>query len=69
MNTTAIQSLITDTLAVFGGSVLAIITMVLSIAVAYLIFRFGWRAIKGSLDGKIADRDNPGKSAYWDETR
>jgi len=43
MNSTSIQNLITSQLAEFGNSVLVIITAVISIAIAYLIFKYGWR--------------------------
>jgi len=49
MNATATQALITDGLTTFGSSVLVIIGAVLVIGIAYLVFRFGWRKIKGSL--------------------
>jgi uncharacterized membrane-anchored protein YhcB (DUF1043 family) len=49
MNATATQTLVTDTLTTFGTSVLAILTAVIGIGVAYLVFRFGWRKVKGSL--------------------
>ena len=32
----------------FGGAVLVIIGAVLTIGVAYLVFNFGWKKVKGS---------------------
>jgi len=32
----------------FGGSLLTILTAVIGIGVAYLVFRFGWRKVKGA---------------------
>jgi len=49
MTASATQALVTDTLADFGGSVLVILTAVIGIGLAYLVFRFGWRKVKGSL--------------------
>jgi hypothetical protein len=49
MDATTTQTLITDGLTTFGTSVVAILTAVLGIGIAYLVFRFGWRKIKGSL--------------------
>lgn len=48
MTTTATTNLITGALTTFGGSVLVILGAVLTIGVAYLVFRFGWRAVKNS---------------------
>jgi len=48
MTASATEALITGALSTFGGAVLVIITAVLGIGVAYLIFRFGWRKVKGS---------------------
>lgn len=49
MTASATQALVTDTLTDFGASVLVIITAVIGIGLAYLVFRFGWRKVKGSL--------------------
>lgn len=49
MNATATQALVTDALTDFSGSVLVILTAVIGIGVAYLVFKFGWRKVKGSL--------------------
>jgi len=49
MNSTSIQSLILDNLAIFGTSVLAILGAVLVIGIGYLVFRFGYMKIQTSL--------------------
>jgi uncharacterized membrane-anchored protein YhcB (DUF1043 family) len=49
MTASATEALVMTTLTTFGTSVLAIITAVIGIGVAYLVFRFGWRKVKGSL--------------------
>lgn len=49
MNASSTQALITGTIADFGIAVLAIITAVIGLGLAYLVFRFGWRRVKGSL--------------------
>jgi hypothetical protein len=50
MDATSTQTLITDGLTTFGSSVVVILGAVLTIGIAYLVFRFGWRKIKGSLN-------------------
>jgi len=49
MTASATQALVTGAVTDFGTSVLAILTAVLAIGLAYLVFRFGWRKVKGSL--------------------
>jgi len=49
MSASSTQTLITDGLTSFGGAVLVILGAVLVIGIAYLVFRFGWNRIKGSL--------------------
>jgi len=49
MTAAATQALITSNLSDFGDSVLVILGAVLVIGVGYLVFRFGWKKIKGSL--------------------
>jgi len=49
MTASATETLITGTLTTFGASVLVILTAVIAIGVAYLVFRFGWKKVKGSL--------------------
>lgn len=48
MTTSSATSLVTDTLSDYSGALLTILTAVIGIGVAYLIFRFGWRKVKGS---------------------
>jgi len=49
MDLTAIQTLATTTLGDFGDSVLVVLTAVIGIAIAYFLFKFAWRKIKGSV--------------------
>jgi len=49
MTYTAMQTLVTDNLATFGGAVAVILTATIAVGLAYLVFRFGWRKVKGSL--------------------
>lgn len=49
MTASATQALAIATLSTFGGAVLVILTAVIGVGVAYLVFRFGWRKVKGSL--------------------
>jgi len=49
MTASATQALATGTLTTYGGAVLVIITAVIGVGVAYLVYRFGWRKVKGSL--------------------
>jgi len=42
-------TLVTGAFTDFGTDVLAILGLVLGIGVGYLIFRFGWRKVKGSV--------------------
>jgi len=49
MNTTAIASLATSTLTAFGNQVLIVLTAVIGVAIAYFLFKFAWRKIKGSV--------------------
>jgi len=49
MTASTAETLVTGTLTTFGSSVLVILTAVIGIGVAYLIFRFGWYKIQSSL--------------------
>jgi len=49
MTASATQALVTGTLTDFGAAVLVIITATIGVGLAYLVFRFGWRKVKGSL--------------------
>lgn len=41
-------TLITGTLTDYGTALVTILGAVIGIGVAYLVFRFGWRKVKGS---------------------
>jgi len=45
----SVQDLVTDKLSDYGNAVLIILGALLGIAVAYLVFKFGWRKVKGSV--------------------
>jgi len=49
MNATATQALVTNSLADFGDAVIVILGAVIVLGVGYLVFRFGWAKVKGSL--------------------
>lgn len=49
MTASATQAIVLSTLTDFGTSVVAIIGAVIGVGLAYLVFRFGWRKVKGSL--------------------
>jgi len=49
MDLTAISTLATTTLSDFGDEVLVVLTAVIGIAIAYFLFRFAWKKIKGSV--------------------
>jgi hypothetical protein len=49
MTLNAIGSLATGTLSSFGTQVLAVLTAVIGVAIAYFLFKFAWRKIKGSV--------------------
>jgi len=60
MTASAIQALVLANLLQWGLSLMAIITSVIGLGVAYLVFRFGWGNIQNSLNegmNKTADRD------------
>jgi uncharacterized membrane protein YgaE (UPF0421/DUF939 family) len=48
MNATVASGIITSALGDYGTALVTILTAVIGIGVAYLIFRFGWRKVKGS---------------------
>lgn len=48
MNASSTQALIETAGANFGIALLAILTVVIGIGVGMLVFRVGWRKIKGS---------------------
>jgi len=49
MTTASTTALITDAFADFGTAVLTILGLVIGMGLAYLVYRFGWRKVKGSL--------------------
>jgi hypothetical protein len=49
MNSSSTQLLITDGLTTFGTAILVIIASTLTIGIAYLLFRNGWKMLKNSL--------------------
>lgn len=51
MDTTQITSLITSTVTTYGTYALIILTAVIGVGVAYLIYWLGWRAIKNVVMG------------------
>jgi len=48
MTSTAMTTVITDTLTAYGTALAVILGAVIAIGVAYLVFRFGWRKVKGA---------------------
>jgi high-affinity Fe2+/Pb2+ permease len=48
MDATAMTTLITGTLTTYGGALVTVLGAVIGIGVAYLVFRFGWKKVKGS---------------------
>lgn len=71
MNATATQNLIINSLSTFGISVFAILSAILGIGIAYLVFRFGWNSIKSSLGttsnfSRFVYKTNPRFGAWYD---
>ena len=48
MTSTAMGTLVTTTIASYGTQLALILAAVIGIGLAYLVFRFGWRKVKGS---------------------
>jgi len=48
MNASSTLALITDSASDFGTALLAILGVVIVIGVGMLVFRIGWRKVKGS---------------------
>jgi len=48
MSATATQALILDSATDYGVAILAILGAVITIGLGMLVFRFGWRKVKGS---------------------
>lgn len=49
MSASSTTSLITSAFADYGAAVLTILGLVIGIGIAYLVFKFGWRKVKGSV--------------------
>lgn len=49
MDLTSIGTLATTTLDGFSDQVLIVLTAVIGVAIAYFLFRFAWKKIKGSV--------------------
>jgi len=49
MNVSTIATLTTATLTNFSNEVFIVLTAVLGVAIAYFLFKFAWRKIKGSV--------------------
>lgn len=49
MSTTSVTALVTGAIADFGTSALAVLTAVIGIGLAFLVFRWGWKKVKGSM--------------------
>jgi len=47
ISTTTATELITDNVTNFGVAALAVLTAIIAIAVGLLVFRWGWRKIRG----------------------
>jgi len=56
MNASTMTTLITDTISTFGTSLVTILGAVIGVGVAYLVFRFGWKKVKGSTSDGIFNR-------------
>lgn len=48
MNASSTLALITDAASDFGGALLVILGAVIAIGIGMLVFRVGWRKVKGS---------------------
>jgi len=49
MTASSTTALITDAFTDYGTAVLVILGAVIGIGLAYLVFKFGWRKVKGSV--------------------
>jgi hypothetical protein len=48
-NVLNVKTFMTAALSDFGTQVLAVLTAVIGVAIAYFLFKFAWRKIKGSV--------------------
>lgn len=49
MSTSTMIALVQSTATDFGGAIVTVLGTVLGIAVAYLVFKFGWRKLRGAI--------------------
>jgi len=49
MSTSSVLALIQSTVTDYGTAVLGVLTAVIGLGVAYLVFRFGWRKVRGAV--------------------
>jgi len=49
MDATSTLALITGSFTTYGNAVLVVLGAVLTIGLGYLVFRFGWRKVRGSV--------------------
>jgi len=47
MSTSSATTLITDNVTNFGTAALAVLTAIIAVGVGLLVFRWGWRKIRG----------------------
>jgi len=47
MSYSGAQTLITSSISSFGASALVVLTAIIAVAVGLLVFRWGWRKIRG----------------------
>jgi len=47
MDYSAAQSLITGSVTSFGSAAIVVLTAIIAVAVGLLVFRWGWRKIRG----------------------
>lgn len=66
MDTTSIQNLLTNLAADYGLSVLEIVSSIIGIGVAYLLFRYAWYSLKRSL---FSDSSTSAGNAYLRDER
>lgn len=48
MSASSTQALITDGITDFGASALVILGAIITLVVGFLVFRWGWRKLRGS---------------------
>ena len=65
MNTVDTKNLIIDTIADYGDQAFLILVAVIGLAVAYLVFKFGWNMTRSALDPRAEFGDLPRKGEKW----